>query len=154
MVQAFLDFRGFDFHDFQFNAVCNSILFSSPLVLLNNLDLCGFRFPQFFYVSPHNQRKSRNASCSPFIPKFHENPTNKGTNYSTTKNTKEATCRLILIMSPEILALARFQFCSLFCCLPLWTPVRLQGKKLQNATKICTTHAKILPTGLLLYAKT
>ena len=47
-VQAFLDFR-----DFRFNAVYNSILFSSPLVLLSNLDLRGFRFPQIFYVSPH-----------------------------------------------------------------------------------------------------
>ena len=32
--QAFLDLRIFDFRDFLFNAVYNSILFSSPLVLL------------------------------------------------------------------------------------------------------------------------
>ena len=30
-VQAFIDFRGFDFRNFQFNAVYDSILFSSPL---------------------------------------------------------------------------------------------------------------------------
>ena len=53
IVQAFLDFRGFDFRDFQFNAVYNSILFSSPLVLLSNLDLRGFCFPVFLCVSPH-----------------------------------------------------------------------------------------------------
>ena len=52
-VQAFLDFRGFDVHDFQFNAVYNSILFSSPLVLLSNLDLHGFCFRGFSFVSPH-----------------------------------------------------------------------------------------------------
>ena len=52
-IQAFLDFRGFDFRDFQFNTVYNSILFSSPLVLQSNLDLSGFLFPCFFYVSPH-----------------------------------------------------------------------------------------------------
>ena len=60
-IQAFLDFRGFDFNDFRFNAVYNSILFSSPLVLLSNLDLCGFCIPGLFYVSLHYQRKSRNA---------------------------------------------------------------------------------------------
>ena len=53
VVQAFLDFHGFDFRNFQFNAFYNSILFSSPLVLLSNLDLRGFSFPRFFYVSPH-----------------------------------------------------------------------------------------------------
>ena len=31
LVQAFLNFRGLDFRDFQYNAVYNSILFSSPL---------------------------------------------------------------------------------------------------------------------------
>ena len=51
-IQAFLDFHGFNFRDFQFNAVYNSILFSSPLVLLSNLDLRGFRFPPFF-LCPH-----------------------------------------------------------------------------------------------------
>ena len=51
-VQAFLDFRGFNFRDFQFKAVYNSILFSSPLVLLSNLDLCCFCFPCFF-MCPH-----------------------------------------------------------------------------------------------------
>ena len=52
-VQAFLDFRGFDFRDFRFTAVYNSILFSSPLVLLSNLDLRGFCFRGFLFVSPH-----------------------------------------------------------------------------------------------------
>ena len=48
--QAFLDFRGFDFRNFLFNAVYNSILFFSPLVLLCNLDLCGFCFCIFLCV--------------------------------------------------------------------------------------------------------
>ena len=52
-VQAFLDFCGFDFRDFWFNAVYNYILFSSPLVLLSNLYLCGFCFRGFYFVSPH-----------------------------------------------------------------------------------------------------
>ena len=52
-VQAFLDFGGFDFGDFRFNAVYNSILFSSPLVLLSNLDLLGFCFRGFIFVLPH-----------------------------------------------------------------------------------------------------
>ena len=52
-IQAFLDFRGFDFRNIQFNEVYNSILSSSPLVLLSNLDLCSFCFRGFFFVSPH-----------------------------------------------------------------------------------------------------
>ena len=44
-VQAFLNFCGFDFRDFRFNAVYKSILFSSPLVLPNNLVLRGFCLP-------------------------------------------------------------------------------------------------------------
>ena len=51
-LQAFLDFRGFDFRDFQFTAVYNTILFSTPLVLLSHLDLRGFCFCVFF-VSPN-----------------------------------------------------------------------------------------------------
>ena len=51
-IQAFLVFRGFDFHNFLFTAVYNSILFSSPLVLLSNLNLRGFCFRGFF-LSPH-----------------------------------------------------------------------------------------------------
>ena len=51
-LQAFLDFCGFDFRDFQFNKINNSILFSSPLVLLSNLDLRGFCFRGFYFVSP------------------------------------------------------------------------------------------------------
>jgi hypothetical protein len=46
-IQVFLNFRGFDFRDVQFNAVYNSILFSSPLVLLSNLDL------RIFFVCHH-----------------------------------------------------------------------------------------------------
>ena len=51
-IQAFLDFRGFDFRHFRFTAVYNSILFSSPLVLLSNLDLCDFPFLLFLGVPP------------------------------------------------------------------------------------------------------
>ena len=51
-LQVFLDFRGFDFRNFRFNAVYNSILFSSPLVLLGNLDLRSFCLPCFF-MCPH-----------------------------------------------------------------------------------------------------
>ena len=46
--QAFLYFCGFDFRNFGLSAVYNSILFSSPLVLLSNLNLRGFLFPRFF----------------------------------------------------------------------------------------------------------
>ena len=53
VVQAFLVFRGFGIRNFRFNAVHNSILFSSPLVLLSNLDLRGFCFPRNFYVFSH-----------------------------------------------------------------------------------------------------
>ena len=52
-VQAFLKFRGFDFRDFWFNTIYNSILFISPLVLLSNLNLRGFCFPQFFIMCLH-----------------------------------------------------------------------------------------------------
>ena len=51
-VQAFLNFRGFYFRGFQFTAVYNPILTSSPLVLLSNLDLRGFCFRGFF-LCPH-----------------------------------------------------------------------------------------------------
>ena len=44
LICTFLDFRGFDFRNFWFTAVYNSILFSSSLVLLSNLDLRGFCF--------------------------------------------------------------------------------------------------------------
>ena len=33
-IQAFVNFRGYDFRDFQFKVVYNSSIFSSPLVLL------------------------------------------------------------------------------------------------------------------------
>ena len=46
LLQAFLDFR-----NFRFTAVYNSILFSSALVLLSNLDLRSFYFCEFFFVS-------------------------------------------------------------------------------------------------------
>ena len=39
LLQAFLDFRSFNFRDFGFNVAYNSILLSSPLVLLSNLAL-------------------------------------------------------------------------------------------------------------------
>ena len=52
-VQAFLDFRDFDFRDFRFTSVYNSILFSSPLVLLSNLDLRGFCFHSFSFGYPY-----------------------------------------------------------------------------------------------------
>ena len=52
-LQAFLDFRGFDFRNFWFTAVYNSVLFSSPLVLLSSLNLCGFCFRVSFLESPH-----------------------------------------------------------------------------------------------------
>ena len=52
-VQAFFDFCSFHFRDFRFNAIYDSILFSSPLVLLSNLNLHGFCFPRFFFMCPH-----------------------------------------------------------------------------------------------------
>ena len=48
-VQAFLDFHGF-----RITAVYNSILISSPLVLLSNLDLRGFCFR--FFMCPYINR--------------------------------------------------------------------------------------------------
>ena len=51
-LQAFLNFRSFDFRNFRFNAVYNAILFSSPLVLVSNLDLRGFCF-RVFFMYPH-----------------------------------------------------------------------------------------------------
>ena len=51
-IEAFLDFGGFNFCNFRFNAVYNSILFSSLIVQLSNLDLPGFCF-HVFYVPPH-----------------------------------------------------------------------------------------------------
>ena len=36
-IQAFLDYRGFNFRDFRSTAVYNSILFSSPLVLVTSI---------------------------------------------------------------------------------------------------------------------
>ena len=61
IIQAFLNSCGFDFRNFRFTAVYNSILFSSSLLLLLNLDLRGFCFCGFFFVSTHQQRKPRNA---------------------------------------------------------------------------------------------
>ena len=52
-IQAFIDFRSFEFRNFWFTVVYNSILFSFPLVLLSSLDLRGIHFPRFVYVSPH-----------------------------------------------------------------------------------------------------
>ena len=42
-VQAFLNFRSFNFRNFRFNAVYDSIHLSSPLVLLSNLGFCILR---------------------------------------------------------------------------------------------------------------
>ena len=50
---SFLDFCCFHFCDFRFNPVYNSILFSSPLILLSNLYLGGFCFPSPFFMCPH-----------------------------------------------------------------------------------------------------
>ena len=47
-----LDFRNFDFRDFRFTAVYNSILFSSLLVLLSNLDFRGLCLLGFI-LCPH-----------------------------------------------------------------------------------------------------
>ena len=52
-LQAFLDFHSFDFRNYRFTVVYNSILFSSLLLLLSNLGLCRFCFSRYFYVSPH-----------------------------------------------------------------------------------------------------
>jgi hypothetical protein len=52
-LQAFLDFCGFNFRGFQFASVYNSIICSSPLVLLSNLDIRGFCFRGFSFGSPH-----------------------------------------------------------------------------------------------------
>ena len=54
-MQAFLDFRVLDFCSFRFTAVYNSILFSFPLVLLSNLDLRGFCFRGFLFISSINR---------------------------------------------------------------------------------------------------
>ena len=68
-IQAFLDFRGFDFRDFQFNAAYISILFSSPLVLLSNIDLRGFCF-RVFCVCPHINSVNREMPALNFIDIF------------------------------------------------------------------------------------
>ena len=47
---SFLTFRSFEFRNFWFTMVYNSILFSSPLVLLSNLNLPGFCFRVFLCV--------------------------------------------------------------------------------------------------------
>ena len=47
-VQAFLDFSGFNFSGFEPNAVYNSILFSSPLVLLSNQKIHKITVCQLF----------------------------------------------------------------------------------------------------------
>ena len=52
-LQAFLDFHSFDFRNYRFTMVYNSILFSSLLVLLSNLNLRSFCFRVCFCVSPH-----------------------------------------------------------------------------------------------------
>ena len=65
-LQAFLDFRGFDFRDFQFTLVYNSILFSSLLVLRSNLDL-----GVFFCIPTFKQLRSKNACIAIFVATKH-----------------------------------------------------------------------------------
>ena len=48
--EAFLDICGFDILDFQFNAVYNSILFSSPLVILKTGDQKRSQFTFLFSI--------------------------------------------------------------------------------------------------------
>ena len=52
VVQTFLDFHSFDFCNFQFTAVHNSILFSSPLVLLKVISIYAV-FASAFFLCPH-----------------------------------------------------------------------------------------------------
>ena len=59
-VQALLYFHSFDFSNFRFTEVDNSILFSSPLELLSNLNLRGFRLG--FFMCPHIN--SLNGVCT------------------------------------------------------------------------------------------
>ena len=61
IIQSFLKFHGFNFQDFLFTMVYDSILFSFPLVLLSSLNLRGVCFWGFIFVSPHWQRKWGNA---------------------------------------------------------------------------------------------
>ena len=56
-VQGLHNFRSFNFSNFQINVVYNSNLFSSPLVVLSNLDLRGFLLSAFILCVP----TSRNA---------------------------------------------------------------------------------------------
>ena len=51
-LQAFLNFYCFYFHNFLFNTVYDTILFSSLLVLLSNLDLRGLCIHRFFLCVP------------------------------------------------------------------------------------------------------
>ena len=51
-VQAILDFRSFDFRNFWFNSVYNSLPFSSPLVLLSKPRFTQFLLPRFFICVP------------------------------------------------------------------------------------------------------
>ena len=77
LVQAFLDFCGFDSCDFCFNTVYNSILFSSPLVLLSNLNLRSLCFRIF--LCPHfKRRKSRNACTAKSMLRMSSPSTNSG----------------------------------------------------------------------------
>ena len=51
-IHAFLDLCGFDVRNFPLNAVDNSVLFSSPLVLISNFNLRGFCLRGLFFY-PH-----------------------------------------------------------------------------------------------------
>ena len=68
-IQAFLNIWGFDFRNFWFNAVHNSISYSSPLVLLSNLDFCDFCFWHvLLYVNTLTAQIK--DTCSLFLSSF------------------------------------------------------------------------------------
>ena len=70
-IQAFLDFRGFHFRDFRFTTVYNSILFSSPLVLLSNLDLRSFASTDFCVSTLDNSvNQGMPVMCHSFLKHF------------------------------------------------------------------------------------
>ena len=63
LIKTYTDISRFPRFSFPGFLIYNSILFSSPLVLLSNLDLHGFSF-RVFFLSPHYQCLSRNACIS------------------------------------------------------------------------------------------
>ena len=67
-IKAFLDFQDFDFRNFRFTTVYNSILFSFPLVLISNLHLHCFCFRGFF-LCPHINSVYRGMPVIRFLRK-------------------------------------------------------------------------------------